>query len=229
MTMTPKFVFYAVLLLYDHFHFIHWAFAGVLFMIGLLVFYQFYQIRRQNFKSYPFIITLAELAYFLSDFGKKLHPDKRRSTAFKSLEKTEGAEPLIPEPGNDEKPALLIKLDRLIDRDLRQIQYGEEKANLFCVARYARDLCMSESNLFLHVRKMTGDNTQTYILNYRLNIAHRWATKNQKPFNIIADELGFSSPGHLTKAFRKVYGCTPNQVRKKKNKILDKNSRWVQK
>ncbi len=61
----------------------------------------------------------------------------------------------------------------------------------------------------------TGRPFGDYLVNYRLKKASEMLESTALQVNEIAEETGFNSPQYFTRAFRKVYGISPNEYRKR--------------
>lgn len=64
-------------------------------------------------------------------------------------------------------------------------------------------------------REELGESIHQYLLRARLARALEAVLDSAEDFTVIALALGFSTPSHFTAAFRKAYGCTPSEVRRK--------------
>ena len=62
--------------------------------------------------------------------------------------------------------------------------------------------------------KAAGSSFQSYVLNTRLNFARSLITVSDLPVTEICYASGFNSLPHFTRAFKKVFGSSPNSYRK---------------
>lgn len=66
------------------------------------------------------------------------------------------------------------------------------------------------SNLF---RQKTGEKLSAYIEQYRMAQAHRWLKETKKTSQEIASLCGYQSSTSFSRAFKRIYGCTPTEYR----------------
>ncbi|GHO41926.1 helix-turn-helix domain-containing protein [Ktedonospora formicarum] len=123
---------------------------------------------------------------------------------------------------------------------LRAQQQGEDEGELqrvsamlspeirrsvdFIHAYYTQDLSLQQvaasASLspyhFLRLfKQQIGITPHAYLRRLRLQQAALFLSQSDEPVSDIAYRLGFSSPAHLTEAFRRHYGLTPSQYRKR--------------
>lgn len=77
----------------------------------------------------------------------------------------------------------------------------------------ARDVASSPFHLTRIFREMLGMPVHQYLLRLRLSVALERLDGGEQSLSALAHELGFSSHGHFTAAFRARYGVTPNVLR----------------
>lgn len=80
-------------------------------------------------------------------------------------------------------------------------------AEKITVEGMAKDLYMDRSAFTRKVKRITGLNTQQYILHYRLNEAYKML-ENASSVSLVASNLGFGSQNHLSTTFSKHFGIT---------------------
>lgn len=79
----------------------------------------------------------------------------------------------------------------------------------------AEALFMSRSYLSRRFKQETGESLIDFILKEKTEEAKRLLRYSDKPVTAIGAYLGFSSPGHLCRVFKKYAGYTPSEYREK--------------
>jgi AraC-like DNA-binding protein len=74
---------------------------------------------------------------------------------------------------------------------------------------------VSASHLASLFRRELGVTIHRYLLGRRLEEARRLLRSSDVPITTIANDLGFSSGQHLATAFRKQYGRSPRDARRR--------------
>lgn len=77
---------------------------------------------------------------------------------------------------------------------------------------------ISISNCNVIFKKYLKESPIKYLLNYRLMKSSELLINSAMPITEIAFEVGFSNPSYYIDAFKKAYGYTPNEYRKKNRK-----------
>lgn len=91
----------------------------------------------------------------------------------------------------------------------------------FDVNMFAQAMNMGRTKLFLKVKGITGQTPNDFILNIRLKKAQILLKQiDTKTVSEIAYEVGFNSPSYFIKRFRELFGVTPAQYQKVKNKLI---------
>ena len=78
----------------------------------------------------------------------------------------------------------------------------------------ARDFFLSRTHFSTRFKEETGMTLTDFILAEKTEEAKRLLRYSDQPAAAIGDYLGFSSPGHFSRVFRKYAGMTPNEYRK---------------
>jgi AraC family transcriptional activator of pyochelin receptor len=73
----------------------------------------------------------------------------------------------------------------------------------------ARAAGLNEFKLKKGFKEMFGTTVFNYLTTFRMELAREALLKNEKPITELAYELGYSSPQHFSKAFKKVFKVTP--------------------
>ncbi|MEA4936393.1 MAG: two-component regulator propeller domain-containing protein [Paludibacter sp.] len=86
----------------------------------------------------------------------------------------------------------------------------------FDVNRFAREIGLGRTKLFLKIKGITGQTPNGFILNVRLKKSRQLLEEgSEKTVSEIAYEVGFNSPSYFIKRFKELYGMTPIQFQKK--------------
>lgn len=91
-------------------------------------------------------------------------------------------------------------------------QHYREKLMLEQIARAAN---ISRSEALRCFRTLAGQTPVEYLLNHRLRQAQRMLISTEKSITEIACASGFESVAYFDRVFRRVFGCTPRQMRRK--------------
>lgn len=94
-------------------------------------------------------------------------------------------------------------------------KHYQEKLMLEQIARAAN---ISRSEALRCFRTLAGQTPVEYLLNHRLRQAQRLLTSTEKTITEIAQASGFESVAYFDRVFRRTFGCTPRQMRRKTNR-----------
>ena len=81
------------------------------------------------------------------------------------------------------------------------------------VEQLADDLCMSRSNLYIKIKKLTDESALQFIHKIRLEKACQLLRDTDMSIADIAAEAGFSSAAYFCTYFKREKGKTPNAWR----------------
>ena len=96
------------------------------------------------------------------------------------------------------------------------IDYIKENLyNLPSVQELARLVGMSLKQYRKHFKRVMGMYPAQYIGEQKMSVIKDYLSKTDLSINQIAELLGFSSPYYLCNAFKKRFGCTPSEYRKR--------------
>jgi AraC-like DNA-binding protein len=87
--------------------------------------------------------------------------------------------------------------------------------NDFDILFFARQLCLSRTQLFKKIKSLTGMTPNMFVLSIKLKRASQEILSH--PDENIADiayRCGFNTPSYFIKCFKKFYGMTPLSFRK---------------
>ena len=180
-----------------------------------------------NLATYSFVIRppwwaskLALLIYFLLSFSLigfivwriDLNNKRRAQAEIDRITKfsQEGIDRLTvlhytKDPVSPEDAAFVLKAVRTMEKNLPNDAYGVEQL--------ADDLCMSRSNLYLKIKKLTGDSALQFVHKIRLEKACELLRSTELSIADIAHEAGFGSSAYFCTCFKREKGTTPNQWR----------------
>lgn len=79
----------------------------------------------------------------------------------------------------------------------------------------AKELFMSRPYLSAKFKEETGETLTDFILKEKTEEAKRLLRYSDKSFTAVGSYLGFSSPGHFSRVFKKYAGWTPTEYREK--------------
>ncbi len=83
------------------------------------------------------------------------------------------------------------------------------------VEKIAKELYLSRPYLSRRFKAETGESLTDYILREKIEEAKRLLCYSEKPLTTISSYLGFSSPSHFSRVFRKYVLSTPREYRHK--------------
>ena len=107
---------------------------------------------------------------------------------------------------------ILVRFDRLLDDYFTGEKAGQN--GLPTVRQCASRLCLSPNYSGDLIRQATGKTAQEYIHFRLIDIAKERVLDTGKSLGEIAYSLGFQSPSHFTRLFKKLVGQTPGEYRK---------------
>lgn len=98
-------------------------------------------------------------------------------------------------------------LDDYFDSGLAQ------KEGLPTVKYFADKVCLSANYFGDMIRRQTGQTASEYIQRKIIGRAKEYLLSSDMTMSQIAYELGFQYPQHMSRMFKRVAGCTPNEFR----------------
>ncbi len=106
---------------------------------------------------------------------------------------------------------LLQKATDVIEKRISDFNFSSEKL--------AEEISVSRSQLSRKLKAITGKSAGEFIRSIKMKKAAQMILENRFGITQIALEVGFSSPGQFTKAFKKYFGCLPSEFRENHRKI----------
>lgn len=106
---------------------------------------------------------------------------------------------------------VIVRFERLLD------EYFDSKApqeiGLPTVKYFAEKVFLSPNYFGDMVSKQTGKTVSEYIQNRIIDRAKEMLLSSSKSMSEIAYSLGFQYPQHMSRMFKRIVGCTPNEFR----------------
>lgn len=109
--------------------------------------------------------------------------------------------------------SLLLQDQRVLVRKLHQYVMERLDRTLPRISDIGSEIGCSVSKIKTIFKRAYGDTIYAYHRRKRLEKAYTLIKDTSAPFNEIAEECGFLSLAHFSRAFKKVYGINPTQAR----------------
>ena len=103
--------------------------------------------------------------------------------------------------------------EEFLNKALRFVEKNMDNSE-YSVDELSDDMAMSRATLFRKMRSVIGMSPTDFIRNTRLKRAAQLITEGRLSVTEIAYSVGYSSPGHFTKSFKKEFGVLPTQYHK---------------
>jgi AraC-like DNA-binding protein len=87
--------------------------------------------------------------------------------------------------------------------------------NLPLIKKLSKEFLMSESTLKKHFRMVYGKNIYEYYLDKKMNLAMKMLSNEASSISHVAYSLGYDKVSGFSKAFKKMYGIVPRQLKNK--------------
>ncbi|MEE1061423.1 MAG: AraC family transcriptional regulator [Ruminococcus sp.] len=108
-----------------------------------------------------------------------------------------------------------LKLESNYNKIEEVLTYVQEHYSEKLTVENAATLISYSPNYFSKLfHELTGTSFIQYVINYRLDIAHKKLTSSDMSITEIAEETGFSNLPYFTRTFTAKYGTTPKAYRK---------------
>lgn len=82
---------------------------------------------------------------------------------------------------------------------------------------WSRELGIGRTRLFIQLKRVTGMTPNEYVLSMKMNKSRCLLEDNNLTIAEIAYQMGFSNPAYFSKCFKKQFGITPQEYKRKKN------------
>ena len=117
---------------------------------------------------------------------------------------------------NDDATGFLAALrDQRVYRALTLIH--REPAFDWSLSTLGEQVGMSRATLVRRFQEVVGVAPMAYITDWRIMKAHKLVRSSPTPLEQVAEATGFASARTLSRAFKRHYGCTPNELRRSQN------------
>lgn len=115
-------------------------------------------------------------------------------------------------------PQLEMSRDDVFLQTIKEFIENNYKESELNVEALAKESHLSYIQFYRKFKALTGVNAKEYIRTFRLKkAAHILENTSSKSIGEVMYSVGFSSQSYFTNAFKKEYGMTPNQYKKKFN------------
>ncbi len=112
---------------------------------------------------------------------------------------------------NQQNNDIIVRFERLLDEYFDGPMPQQE--GLPSVKYFADKVFLSPNYFGDMIRKQTGKTASEYIQTKVIERAKENLLSSDKTMSEIAHDLGFQYPQHLSRMFKRVAGCTPNEFR----------------
>ena len=134
---------------------------------------------------------------------KNLFRTRRRAIDFYSKSMEIEPEKVALNPLDEE---LLKKAIEVMEKHMDDIEFTTDE--------FARELCMSRSNLHLKMKAFTGESTNEFIRKMRFNKACKLLKEGKYTVAEISSMVGYNTPSYFAACFKKYMGCLPSEYGK---------------
>ena len=104
---------------------------------------------------------------------------------------------------------LLKKAVEIVEKHLDDVEFSTDE--------FAREMCMSRSNLHVKMKALTGEATNEFIKKIRFNKASKLLKEGRYTVSEISTMVGFNTPSYFATSFKKYFGCLPSEYNKGKD------------
>lgn len=107
---------------------------------------------------------------------------------------------------------LLKKAVSIVEQHLDNVEFSTDE--------FAREMCMSRSNLHLKMKALTGESTNEFIRKIRFNKACKLLKEGRYTVSEVSTFVGFNTPSYFATSFKKYFGCLPSEYGKKGGNVI---------
>ena len=101
---------------------------------------------------------------------------------------------------------LLKKAIAIMEKHMDNVEFSTDE--------FAREMCMSRSNLHIKMKALTGESTNDFIRKMRFNQATKLLKEGRYTVAEISGMVGFNTPSYFATSFKKYFGCLPSEYGK---------------
>lgn len=101
---------------------------------------------------------------------------------------------------------LLKKAIDIMEKNMDNVEFSTND--------FAREMCMSRSNLHIKMKALTGESTNDFIRKMRFNRACKLLQEGRYSVSEISGMVGFNTPSYFATSFKKYFGCLPSEYGK---------------
>lgn len=101
---------------------------------------------------------------------------------------------------------LLKKAMAIVEKNMDNVSFSTDD--------FAREMCMSRSNLHLKMKALTGESTNDFIRKMRFKQACKLLKEGRLSISEISTMVGFNTPSYFSTCFKKYFGCLPSEYGK---------------
>ena len=101
---------------------------------------------------------------------------------------------------------LLKKAIDIMEKNMDNVEFSTND--------FAREMCMSRSNLHIKMKALTGESTNDFIRKMRFNRACKLLQEGRYTVSEISGMVGFNTPSYFATSFKKYFGCLPSEYGK---------------
>lgn len=112
-----------------------------------------------------------------------------------------------------EKVALNPLDEELLRKAIDIVERHMDNAE-FSTNDFAREMCMSRSNLHIKMKALTGESTNDFIRKMRFNRACKLLQDGRYSISEISAMVGFNTPSYFSTSFKKYFGYLPSEYGK---------------
>ena len=98
----------------------------------------------------------------------------------------------------------LTKAAKLMNDHIDDVQFTTDE--------FARQMCMSRSNLHLKMKALTGESTNDFIRRVRMHRAAELLKSHRYTVSEVSAMVGYSTPSYFATAFKNFYGNSPSTL-----------------
>jgi len=109
-------------------------------------------------------------------------------------------------------------LDKKLLENIQQVVSENYNNPKFDSNMFSKKLYLNRTHLFKKMKALTNQTPTEYIKEYRMHKAAEFLLKEKVPVSEVIYKIGLSSRSYFSKCFKEVYGSTPSEFLKKKEK-----------